>query len=161
MKYIILIVLCFFNIFNIYAQDNEEINCCYPEFGVTLFSPGGLNIMFGYSYYWITFRLAGMYYEVTYGFQLEFNINLVDTIYIKHGPGIVVGYMDYSDTSGNFVWTTNDEGVRGLLIGLQYILNIGPFYLSCGYGTTLINPNTDPPLAFLINIGINYRFIEK
>ena len=58
--------------------------------------------MYAYSMNLFTFRLAGMYLGNTYGFQFETNYNLGNSIYFKNGLGIVIGYIDASDTSGSF-----------------------------------------------------------
>jgi len=140
--------------------EERDITYEYPELGVSLFTPGGFNVMVGYSFDDLTVRALGMVQEKTLGFQAELNYNLGKTNYYKNGPGFVVGYMDYSDPTGNTQVTTNGKGVRGLLVGAHYFWNWGLFYSSLGLAYTAINPNTEPPVSLLFNIGVNHRFLH-
>ena len=132
----------------------------YPEVGVSLLTPGGVNAMLGYSMNDMTVRASGMSLGKTWGFQTELDYNLGKSNYYKNGPGVVLGYMDYSDESGNVRVATNGKGVRGVIVGAHYFWNWGLFYSSLGLAYTAINPNTNPPVSLLFNIGINYRFLH-
>jgi hypothetical protein len=141
--------------------EEKAITYEYPELGVSLLTPGGVNVMLGYSMNDFTVRASGMSLGKTFGLQAEFDYNLGKSNYYKNGPGVVLGYMDYSDESGNVHVTTNGKGVRGVVLGAHYFWNWGLFYSSLGLSYTAINPNTDPPVALLFNIGINYRFLHS
>ena len=140
--------------------EEKIIEYDYPEFGVSVLTPAGFNLMAGYSLNDVTIRLTGMHLGKTYGFQTEVNYNYGKSNFFKNGPGIVFGYLDASDTSGSFNYTTNNDGVRGMLLGVHYFWNYQLFYCSLGIAATLINPNTNPPIAMLFNIGINYRALH-
>jgi len=142
------------------AQE-RDITYGYPELGLTILTPGGFNLMAGYSLDDWTVRAMGMAEAKTLGFQAELNYNLGKTNFYKNGPGFVVGYMDYSDTSGSTKITTNGKGVRGVLVGGHYFWNWGLFYSSLGLAYTAINPNTTPPITVLFNIGVNHRFLHS
>ncbi len=163
MKKIIIVVMLFVLIClsSLTAQSSERISYSYPEIGVTVLSPGGINLMAGYTTEWLNARIAGMYLGKTFGFQSELNFNVKNNENSRSGPGIVIGYVDASEPSANFEYTTNDEGVRGLLLGAQYSWNYHLFYISVGGAATLINANTDPPFALLFNLGINKRFLHN
>jgi len=141
--------------------EEKAITYNYPEVGFSLLTPGGFNAMVGYSMNDFTLRALGMDVGKTYGFQGEFDYNVGRSNYYKNGPGLVVGYMDYSDMTGNVHVTTNGEGVRGLILGAHYFWNWGLFYSSLGLAYTAINPNTSPPVTLLFNIGVNWRVLHS
>ena len=142
------------------SAEEKNISYDYPELGFSLLTPGGYNVMAGYSMNDVTIRALGMSAGKTFGFQTEYDYNLGKSNYYKNGPGLVVGYMDYSDNSGSVHVTTNGKGVRGLILGAHYFWNWGLFYSSLGVAYTAINPNTDPPVSLLFNIGLNYRILR-
>lgn len=160
MKKALAVLLLLFGSYIAMAQE-KDITYEYPELGLTLLTPGGFNLMAGYSLDDVTVRALGMAGAKTMGFQVELDYNLGKTNYYKNGPGFVVGYMDYSDTSGRVHVTTNGEGVRGVILGAHYFWNWGLFYSSLGLAYTAINPNTEPPLSLLFNIGVNHRFLRS
>jgi len=151
----------FLTILSLGFSEEKPITYAYPELGLTLLTPGGYNVMVGYSANDFTVRVLGMDIGPTFGFQAELDYNLGKSNYYKNGPGLVLGYMDYSDTTGSVRVTTNGQGVRGLVLGAHYFWNWGLFYSSLGVGYTAINPNTSPPVAVLFNIGLNYRFLRS
>jgi hypothetical protein len=142
-------------------SEEKTISYDYPELGLSVLTPGGFNVMVGYSMNDFTLRASGMYLKKTFGFQTEYDYNLGRSNYYKNGPGFVLGYMDYSDTTGNVQVNTNGKGVRGLIVGAHYFWNWGLFYTSLGLAYTAINPNTNPPISILVNFGINYRVLHE
>lgn len=138
------------------AEENNRITYPYIETGVTIFTPAGVNLMLGYTFDYITIRLAGMYLGPSFGFQSELDFNLGNDKDFKHGPSLIVGYVDATSPSG-FQYIINGRGVRGLILGIDYYCNLWVLYASIGCAATLINPNTNPPFTFLLNFGLNKR----
>jgi hypothetical protein len=160
LKQTVQIIALFFGLAVAGFAEEKPITYRYPEVGLTLFTPGGFNAMFGYSMDDVTIRGVGMSLGKTFGFQTEYDYNLGRSNYYKNGPGLVLGYMDYSNETGKVHVTTNGKGVRGLIVGAHYFWNWGLFYSSVGLAYTAINPNTSPPITMLFNIGINRRFLH-
>jgi len=143
-------------------SEEKQIAYDYPELGLSIGTPGGYNLMVGYSMDNITFRALGMYLVRNYGFLAELNYNLGKSNFNKNGPGLVVGYIDNCDYSGLITTTVMyGTGPRGLVLGVHYFWNLGIFYCSLGGAATLINPSTNPPMVLLFNIGANYRFLKE
>lgn len=108
-KATVTVIFMLFGVFSSFAEE-KPITYKYPEVGFSFFTPGGFNLMVGYSMNDLTVRALGMDVGKTFGFQTEVDYNLGKSNYYKNGPGFVLGYMDYSDETGNVHVTTNGKG---------------------------------------------------
>lgn len=69
MNKLLLILFCLLTLTTLSSAEEKPITYEYPEVGVSLLTPGGFNVMAGYSMNDITVRALGMYVGKTYGFQ--------------------------------------------------------------------------------------------
>jgi hypothetical protein len=119
----------------------------FPYFGVTLGTPSGLNLVFGYNINKIGLRISGLYLDQIYGTQFNISYLIENYHHYEHGPTI---FASYSRGAG----TATSEPFTWMGAGVGYYLNLGGFFIEGGvsWGT---GTYSSPQAA--IQLGYVYR----
>jgi hypothetical protein len=117
----------------------------FPEVGISIGTPAGLNFSLGYWFGAVNGRISGMYWGRLNGLQGDFGYRMFDNGRWNHALALVVGRLE------------NEDG-HWLYVGPAYELRFGGLFLEGGLA---IGSGIYTGPQVVVQFGYSYRFLQR